>query len=187
MRAMVVMLACAAAVAVAGAGGAAAQEAARPKATPGPVFMKYGPVFDVPHVDLTPDPTAVHKVVFDVTESPDDTSAVNPGIVSLARFFNLYARAGVSPEHLQLAIVAHGAATKDVIGHAGYRKRYGADNPNLELMAALVDKGVRVYVCGQALAARGVARDELAPDVKVAPSATAALLQLQSEGYRVVR
>jgi len=44
-----------------------------------------------------------------------------------------------------------------------------------------------VYVCGQAMAARGVARDELAPDVKVAISATAALLELQSEGYRVVR
>src|SRR3990170_692781 len=113
MRAMVVMLVCAAAVAVAGA--AAVEQAARP--TPGPVFEKYGPVFDV-------------------TESPDDKSAVNPGVVSLARFFNLYARAGAPPKNLQLALVAHGAATKDVVGHPGYRKRYGADNPNLELMAA---------------------------------------------------
>jgi len=180
---MVVMLVCAAAVAVAGA--AAVEQAARP--TPGPVFEKYGPVFDVPNADLMPDPSAVQKVVFDVTESPDDKSAVNPGVVSLARFFNLYARAGAPPKNLQLALVAHGAATKDVVGHPGYRKRFGADNPNLELLAALVDKGVRVYVCGQALAARGVARDELAPDVKVALSATAALLQLQSEGHRVVR
>ena len=182
MRAMVVMLA-----AVAVAGTAAAQQAARPVPTPGPVFEKYGPVFDVPNADLTADPSAVHKVVFDVTESPDDKSAVNPAIVSLARFFNLYARAGVRLDHLQLAMVVHGAAAKDIIGHPGYRKRYGADNPNLELMAALVEKGVRVYVCGQAMIARGIARGELAPDVKVAISATAALLELQSEGYRIVR
>ena len=175
------------AAAIAVAGAAAAQQAARPVATPGPVIEKYGPVFDVPGADLTADPSAVYKVAFDVTETPDDKLAVNPGIVSLARFLNLYARAGVPVKNLQLALVVHGAATKDVIGHPGYRTRYGADNPNLELLAALVDKGVRVYVCGQAMIARGVARDELGPDVKVAISATAALLELQSEGYRVVR
>jgi len=175
------------AAAVAVAGTAAAQQATRPVPTPGPVFETYGPVFDVPDPALAPDPSAVQKVVFDVPESPDDKSAVNPGIVSLARFFNLYARAGVPVKNLQLALVVHGAATKDVIDHPGYRKRYGTDNPNLDLMAALAAKGVRVYVCGQAMAARGVARDELAPGVGVALSATAALLQLQSEGYRVVR
>ena len=185
MRGMLVMVLGACALVVAGA--AAAQQAARPVPTPGPVFENYGPVFDVPNAALAPDPSVVHKVVFDVTESPDDKSAVNPAIVSLARFFNLYARAGVPVKNVQLAMVVHGAATKDIIGHPGYRKRYGADNPNLELMAALVEKGVRVYVCGQAMVARGVARDELAPDVEAAISATAALLELQSEGYLVVR
>ncbi len=185
MRAIVIMLAAVAVAAI--AGGAAAQQAARPVATPGPVIEKYGPVFDVPDADLTADRSATYKVVFEVKDTPDDTSALNPAIVTLARFLNMQARAGVPLERLQLALVVHGPAIKDVLGHAAYRARHAVDNPNLDLLAALGRAGVRVYLCGQSAGARGVARDELAPDVRMALSAITAILHLEAEGYRLLQ
>jgi len=165
---------------------AGAQEAA-PRRRPGPVIEKFGPVFDVPNPDLTADPSMTYKVVFEIGESPDQKDATNPGIETLARFLNMQARAGVPVKNLQLAMVVHASATKDLMDDAGYRRRYGVDNPNLQLVAALQRAGVRVYVCGQSLASRGVARDELAPNVGVALSALTAVLQLQADGYRLMQ
>jgi intracellular sulfur oxidation DsrE/DsrF family protein len=168
------------------ASSAEAQVAAAERRT-GPVIERFGAVFDVPNPDLTADPSMIYKVVFEIGESADQKDAINPAIETLARFLNMQARAGVPVKNLQLAMVVHASATKDLIDHAGYRRRYGVENPNLDLIVALQGAGVRVYVCGQSMASRGVARAELAPNVGVALSALTAMLQLEAEGYRLLQ
>ncbi len=50
--------------------------------------------------------------------------------------------------------------------------------PDLPLIEALAAVGVEVYLCGQSAAHRGFARDDLAPDVRLALSAMTVLVAL---------
>jgi len=152
----------------------------------GPVIEKYGPVYDVVRPDFQT-PTGIdYRAVFDVAPSPEAANDVNPRIESVARFLNMQARAGVPQEKMHLALVVHGAAGKDMLSSPAYKTRFGVDNPNEPLLAALRASGVRVILCGQTAAHKGFGRDELAPGVELALSAMTALVALQSEGYQLI-
>jgi len=86
-------------------------------------------------------------------------------------------------------IVGHPAYDNDemrALGHEGYRKRYGIDNPNYDMIQSLEAFGVQVVLCGQTQMSRGLGRQELAPNVQVALSAMTALVTLQSQGYNLI-
>ena len=152
----------------------------------GPVIEAFGPVYDVDSPDFVTPTGMTYRAVFDVALSPEAADQLNPRIESLARFLNLQARAGVKPEQLKLALVVHGAAGKDMLSTAAYKSRFGVDNPNAPLLAALQASGVRVILCGQTAAHRGFSRQDLAPGVQIAASAMTALVVLQSEGYELI-
>lgn len=154
------------------------QAAAQPEgATYGPLIENYGPVV---HVDgAAPIPAGtVFNVAFDVTEQ-GDAGAVNRRLETAARFLNMHAAAGVPSENLNVAIVVHGAAVKDLTHSAAY----GGENANAGLIKALQENGVSVYVCGQSAAFRGVKAADLLPGVEMKLSAMTAHAQLQQQGY----
>ena len=59
----------------------------------------------------------------------------------------------------------------------------GAENGSAALIAALVDSGVEIFLCGQSAAAHGVDRDDLLPGVRMALSAMTQHALLQQRGY----
>lgn len=167
------------------ASAAAAQEPLGP-ATTGPVIEGYGPVYDVASPEF-PTPTDFdYRLVFDVKTAPEDTTAINPAIETLARFLNMHARAGVPVERMQLAMVLHGGAGKDALDHEAFRERYGHDNPNLEMIERLAEAGVQIILCGQTAMHRGLPPGRLAGPVQVALSAMTALAILQAQGYALI-
>lgn len=172
------------ALAVALSGSQAAGQ--KPKPKNGPVVKAYGPVYPVLDPDFETPTDLEYKAVFDVAAAPHEADAVNPSIETIARFLNMHAQAGVPPNRLHAAIVLHGAAGKDALGHAAYRERFGTDNPSLELMEALAASGVRILLCGQTAGSRGFERAELAEPVELALSAMTALVVLQEQGYRLI-
>lgn len=153
----------------------------------GPVIKDFGPVFSVENPDFKTDTTKVFKVVFDVYNSPEDPTKVNPMLNTLARFLNMHAGAGVPVEQLHIAGVVHNKATHDVLDNEGYKAKYGVDNPNLPLLTALEDAGVGVFICGQSISARGVDRTEIHESVGVGLSAMTIILSLQSDGYQLIK
>jgi intracellular sulfur oxidation DsrE/DsrF family protein len=152
----------------------------------GPVIEQFGPVYDVGAPGFVTPTGLVYRAVFDVAPSPDAVDQLNPRIESLARFLNMQARAGVKPEQIKLALVVHGPAAKDMLSNAAYKARFGANNPNAMLLAALHSKDVRLILCGQTAANKGFKPEELAPEVEIALSAMTALVALQSEGYALI-
>ena len=162
--------------------GAAEAESARA----GPVIEKFGPVYEVVRPEFQTPNDLLYRAVFDVAPSPDAPGEINPRIESVARFLNMHARAGVSKDQMKLALVVHGAAGKDMLSSTAYKDRFGVENPNEPLIAALRSQGVRVILCGQTASHRGFQREELAPGVEVALSAMTALVALQSDGYRLI-
>lgn len=151
--------------------------------TKGPVITDFGPAYVVPNPGLPTPMLQELKVRFDVSDTAADPKAVSAQLETAARFLNMHAKAGVSPERLKVAIVVHGAAAKDVLTNEAYRKRHGHDNPNVPLLEALKRAGVRVYLCGQTAGSRGLVAADLAPPVQMALSAITAHLVLNTEGY----
>jgi len=174
-------------LALAGPPAAHAQEAA-PLSQPedGPVVEGYGAVYGVPDPDFETPTATEYRVVFDVSVGADEPDVVNARINTLARFLNMHGQAGVDADAMHLALVLHGSAGKDALDHAGYRSRFGIDNPNLPLLERLAGAGVEIVLCGQTAMHRGLAREELAEPVQLALSAMTALATLQARGYALV-
>ena len=143
----------------------------------GPVVEGYGPTDPIDDRDVPLREGFVYKAVFDIAEDPAPES-VNRNLVSVARYLNMHARNGVSVEDMDLAIVVHGAAVRNLV--------VNDDNPNLELISLLRKAGVDIYVCGQSMAFGGIAKDELASGVQIALSAMTMLTILQSDGYALL-
>lgn len=146
----------------------------------GPVFDNFGKHAPVPGVSVSPQQE--FKVAFDVAKGAD-AGKINRKFDSLARFINMHVANGAKLENIHLALVVHGSATLDVINNAFYQKRKGEDNANLHLLNALMDKGVRVIVCGQSSAANDVQHDMLIEGVEMDLSAMTAHARLSEQGY----
>ena len=153
----------------------------------GPIIKEYGQVWAIENPDFKVDTTKTYKAVFDIMDSPESHKAVNASIETAARFLNMHAQSGVSPENLKVALVVHNKASKDVITDEAYQKKYGTNNPNSALIKALQDAGGEIIFCGQSSVSRGFPREELIEGVQLSLSAMTALIQLQDESYRLIK
>lgn len=127
------------------------------------------------------------KVAFDVS-ARTDTGSLNRKLESAARFINMHHAAGVKLKNINLAIVLHGGAIRDVTGATYYAAslkegEIPSDNVNVPLIEALMEKGVQFYVCGQSAAYYDVKNEDLLPGVNMALSAMTAHALLQQKGY----
>lgn len=127
------------------------------------------------------------KVVFDIMNSPESPEALNTSIETAARFLNMHAQAGVPLEHLKVVLVVHNKASKDIITNTAYLKRYGVQNPNKKMIEALFNAGAEIIFCGQSSFSRAFPRSETIEGVQFGLSAMTALIQLQNEGYRLIK
>lgn len=148
-----------------------------------PVVKDYGRMHPVTYGALKPDPNKTWKVVFDVGNGATDQDGINKALWHVARAVNVYADAGVDHEHRQFAVVLHGGATPMALSPAAYQAKYGKPDPDAKLIDELAAAGVKLYVCGQALADNGFTQDQVNPHVEVALSALAAIPVLEQQGY----
>jgi intracellular sulfur oxidation DsrE/DsrF family protein len=153
----------------------------------GPVITDYGAAWEVPEATYATDTSETFKAVFDVMNSPEDPTQVNPWIETAARFLNMHARAGVDPRQLKAALIVHNKASTDLLENAEYKRRFGVDNPNGELLQALMESGAQVIFCGQSSFARQVPITQTVAGVQLSLSAMTALIQLQNQGYQLIK
>lgn len=153
----------------------------------GPIIKDYGKVWAITSPDYKIEADAEFKVVFDIMDSPEDTSQRNGSIETAARFLNMHAQSGMSPENMKVALVVHNKASKDIITNEAYQKRYGVDNPNAKMVQQLLDAGVEFIFCGQSSLSRNFPKQETMEGVQLSLSAMTALIQLQNNGYRLIK
>jgi intracellular sulfur oxidation DsrE/DsrF family protein len=151
--------------------------------TTGPIITSTGAVYPVEA--SVPTPLDIdYRVAFDISQGGGSDRA-SQSLNTVARFLNMHAQAGVPRDRIDAAVVVHGSAVTDVLNAESYRDREGGENPNAAQIRALMDAGVRVIVCGQSAASRGVGASDLTEGVELALSAMTAFVILQSEGYLV--
>ncbi|MEO8353227.1 MAG: DsrE family protein [Chthoniobacteraceae bacterium] len=143
-----------------------------------PAIEGYGKIVRLPDAAVQPEKGS--KVVIDVTSDKTEGEVLK-ALDKAAAYFNLYA---ASDAPIKMTVVLHGGATRAALTDAAYAKRKdGAKNPNLDLIRKLKDKGVEVFVCGQALAHDEIGTDEVASEVIVATSAATVAITRQKDGY----
>lgn len=150
-------------------------EKVAPKATKlvYPVIDGYGGV--VPMDDAAEPPTKGTKVVFDATAAAKEAGKPAPALERAAFLLNLAGAAGLKPGDIEVVVVLHGDATAAAL--ADQSSDCG------DLVARLTRAGVKVMVCGQALARKGYERTEVRSDVTVAASALTAIANHQQRGF----
>lgn len=152
----------------------------------GPIIEGYGPTSAISDADIKLPEGFTYKALFDISETNKKHDQYNRKIESVARFLNMHARNGVKLEDMKIAVVLHGAATKDILTDEAYTKRHGQKNPNTELINQLSDKGVEFYLCGQSAAFYDIKKSELSSDVNLALSAMTMAVLLQQDDYQLI-
>lgn len=150
-----------------------------------PVVKDYGTINAIDNVYM-PDKTLDYKIVIDLKPSNEKYDEVNKGLINVARLMNLHGVAGVPTEQMHIVAVLHYTATPIVLNNVGYQKKYGVDNPNLELFKQLKEAGVEFYICGQSLVARKYAFEDVNPDISIALSMLTVVTEKTMQGYSLL-
>lgn len=161
--------------------------AAEPPQRYTPAIAGYGAVVHLPNAEEQLDPARQYKLIIDLSQLGRTNAAPLAGLEAAARFLNLAALAEVPRENLHLVIVIHGDGTAHALADAKYNELHGQDNPSLPLIRQLVDYGVKIFVCGQALAGAGFAQAWVAEEVDVAVAALTVLVNYQLQGYALLQ
>ena len=146
----------------------------------------FGKVFKIEKPDLLLQKNKIYKVVFDVFTDGKKKSKKNSAITTVARYIQMHLQQGVPKQNLKVALVLHGAATKNALNDESYLEKYGKKNPNSALLHALKQANVDIFVCGQSLYAKGYKEANTSKEVQVSLSALTALVHFQSEGYQQI-
>ena len=156
---------------------------AQPSSNPIPHFGKITPL---PDAGMQPDPSLDYRVAFSITKAAAKPDQVNASLEKVARYVNLLAAGGVYPRKGKVLVVVHGPATDLILKDEAFRRKHGARNPNIPLMAALEKAGVDVHVCGQALAAQKITKGDVYSGVVIDLSALVTLTTLELKGWAVL-
>lgn len=147
-----------------------------------PVIKGYGGVHPRPHL-AGPAPGLEYRVIADVIHGSHDPHHVAGSLQRLARLVNLMSYAGVPAAHIHIVAVIEGPAGYAAFSNTAYRKRFGADNPNLALLSELEQAGVELMVCSQAMAENGIEDGDIAPGVEITLSALTDFAIYGARGY----
>lgn len=146
----------------------------------GSVIKQYGKYAEVNGVAF--DEKQHFYVAFDVANKAN-IGELNRQFDTLARFINMHVAHGLPRENIHLALVVHGKAGFDLLNNKAYLTQFQTKNGNHQLLNALMNNQVEVFLCGQSAAYYDIKPKMLQKGVKMALSAMTAHATLQQKGY----
>lgn len=142
------------------------------------------PYVAVPGATFLADNNHHYRVVFEARRGAEKPDQVIPAVNLAGSELNTLAAHGVRRENVDFVVVFHTKPSDEaVLDNAHYRARYGIDNPNLPVLAALRRQGVKLFVCGQEMLADGEPLDAITPDVTLAEDGLVVLMTYGAQGY----
>ena len=139
---------------------------------------------DFPNEHEMPDPSLTYKLVFDIGKASPKIEEVNPGLLTISRYFNTLAKGGVPADRRKFVVVFHQEGTELALNNAAYQARKdGHDNPNIALIHTMKQAGVDFRVCGQGVLARKIDVATILPEIQVDQWAMTTITTLQLRGY----
>ena len=152
--------------------------------------FKWGGVVPVQNVTELADPKMKYKLLMELTgfaakgEEKTAKNEINYGIGEISRKINLHVAAGVPQKNIDLVIIVHAGALFAFLNNEKYKRKYGIDNPNINIIKDLQNFGAKIIVCGQAMTFLGLEMEDLVPGIKEAFSAQTVLSTYELRGYK---
>jgi intracellular sulfur oxidation DsrE/DsrF family protein len=146
----------------------------------------YPVAVDVPGAHELPDPALDYKIAWGIGQGAEDPATqINPNLPTIARYVNTLAKWGVPKEKRHIIVMFHQRSPDFdiVLSNAAFKAKYGKDNPNVPLVAALKRAGVEFRACGQAVVGRKIAAKDVNPDIQVDLWAMTSFMNLQMRGF----
>lgn len=150
-----------------------------------PIIEGYGKIIDFKEVAALPDSNKEYNIVFDLKDERE-MEGINIGYFKIARMINMLGVNGISADRVNIVAAIHGGATFTALNDANYRVKYEKENPNTEVIQLLKDYGVKLFVCAQASASRGIGAEDLNPNTELGLSAMMVLANYQLDGYALM-
>ena len=157
-----------------------------------PIVKGFGGVYEIENAVEIPENKET-RILIDLKEAvtnrknPDESDFSKPiwSLINTARLLNLHGVGGVDKENLEVIIVIHGPAVMSLLEDKAYKEFFETEieNPNLPILEALHNAGVRVLVCGQSLLAREIKAEQLFEHTEIALSALTTISKRVQEGY----
>ena len=139
---------------------------------------------NIPGASELPDPNLVYKVVFDIGKAAPKIDEVNPGLISIARYFNTLAKNGVPTDHRKIVVVLHQGGTEMILNNAAFKARNdGHDNPNIATIRSMKKAGIVFRVCGQAVLGMQIQPETILPEIELDLWALTTITNLELRGY----
>lgn len=128
------------------------------------------------------------KAVFQVTKD-EMTNGVHKGLFVLKEMHKGYVAAGIDPTLLDLRAVYHGDAADHLLTDEAWNhwRKETNGNPSRDIIAELTQLGVSVELCDSRRVQNGWSKDDIHPDVLLAPNAYQRLIDLQLGGSAYIR
>lgn len=112
----------------------------------GPVIQSTGMSYKVENPTFRVPANNVQKVVYEIAAGGGDSVKVNEQLTTVARFYNLSVRNGLSESQIKTAAVFHGAGWTALLTDSAFAARYnGAKNPSKKLVEELLQHGAIWY------------------------------------------
>jgi intracellular sulfur oxidation DsrE/DsrF family protein len=127
------------------------------------------------------------RIVYQVTDDAQH-EGVNKGLFYARKLINTYEKHGIAPDQVHLHLVYHGTGIAAVVNEVA-RKHLGSEpaNPNGEILAELIKRGVQVELCENTMQQKGVKPTEVMPGVKLVVGAFPRLIDLQLQGFAYIK
>ena len=151
-----------------------------------PAVPGYGVIHVWPQEADRPSPRSVSRAVFYIPQPVASPSKPDGELERVARMLNIFTAEKVPLSHLRFVVVFDGGAIPVVLRSATYRLRYHRPNPNAKLLSDLHHDGVKLRVCGVALAGWGFHPSEVRPDIRAVPTGPSTLILYENKGYALV-
>jgi intracellular sulfur oxidation DsrE/DsrF family protein len=159
----------------------------------GPLRAQSAQALPIPSVDAAvdfsnehemPDPNLTYKIVFDIGKAAPKIDDVNPGLVTISRYFNTLAKGGVPADHRKFVVVFHQEGTEIALNNAAYKAlKDGHDNPNIPLIRSMKQAGIDFRVCGQGVLSRKIEMATIQPEIQIDQWAMTTITTLQLRGF----
>ena len=159
-------------------------KSARPQSAQALPIPSVDAATDFPNEHEMPDPSLTYKIVFDIGKTVSKVDEVNPGLTTIARYYNTLAKGGVPADHRKFVVVFHQEGTDLALNNAAFKAlKDGHDNPNIPLIRSMKQAGIDFRVCGQGVLGRKFDMATIQPEIQIDQWAMTTITTLQLRGY----
>src|SRR4051812_40447427 len=147
-----------------------------------PVIQHYGGVYAVPYGDR-PDSQLVYNIIIEAGAAIDHPDSLYAPFEHIARMYNLHVFGGVPRKNLHMDVVIFSKGVLAGLNNEAYRKRFGVDNPNLQVIREMKEAGINLYACGQSVTGFELSPSLMNSDLEVVLSRATTVSTRQMKGY----